>query len=335
MTLLPQVRSQLDNAAHQHSTHQPRVWSTRIRTANLPNLGLVTTALAVLVALAIAGGAIALLGHRHRPATAPVTRPATTTSTGPLTRPATTTMLHNIERFAASQFAVFARPQTAKDRSLPTVARRAIRLGGLGPGFKSRLNDVIPSLTRYTQTLPDGREVFLAVYNPADLLPPNALRHRPAKTILIIGPVIVQPDGKWTDGQPLSAPSGGETARDAYITARTGRQGCGLDTYSVIVPNQVARIRWQFGRQDPLGYVFKAPLTVNMAVHGNVAVATIPQRTSCDRPATVTLYGHNGQILSHTGNTSNLNRITRPINHGNPFSYKQLFHRPGSSTATH
>jgi hypothetical protein len=127
-------------------------------------------------------------------------------------------------------------------------------------------------------------------------------------------------------------PPGGDTARDAYIIARTGRQACDLDTYSVIVPNQVARIRWQFGRQDPLGYVFKAPLTVNLAPRGNVAVTTLPQRTSCDRPAAVTLYGHDGQVLSHTGNTSNLNRITRPINHGNPFAYKILLHRPASAT---
>jgi hypothetical protein len=247
----------------------------------------------------------------------------------------TSNAVKSIETFAASQFAVFARPQMAKDRSLPAVVRRAVRLGGLGPGFQDVLNGVIPSLTRYTQTLPDGREVFLTVSNPATTLPPRARRHLPPNTILIVGPVIVQPDGRWTNGQPLDTPRGGDTARDAYIIARTGRQACGLDTYSVIVPNQVARIRWQFGRQDPLGYVFKAPLTVNMTPRGNVAVTTIPQRASCDRPAAVTLYGHDGQVLSHTGNTSNLNRITRPINHGNPFAYKSLFHRPANATGKH
>lgn len=71
---------------------------------------------------------------------------------------------------------------------------------------------------------------------------------------------------------------------------------------------------------------------MNLTVHGNVAVATIPQRASWDRPAAVTLYGHDGQILSHTGSTSSLNRITRPVNPGNPFAYKSLFHRPGSAT---
>jgi hypothetical protein len=261
------------------------------------------------------------------------------TSTGAIgVSPQTTTTsntVKSIERFAVSQFAVFARPQEAKDRSLPAVARRAVRLGGLGPGFHDVLNGVIPSLTRFTQTLPDGREVFLTVYNPATRLPRRARRHLPPHTILIVGPVIVQPDGRWTNGQPLDTSSGGDTARDAYIIARTGHQACSLDTYSVIVPNQVARIRWRFGRQDPLGYVFKAPLTVNLTPRGNVAVTTIPQRTSCDRPAAVTLYERDGQVLSHTGNTSNLNRITRPINHGNPFAYKSLLHRPASATGKH
>jgi hypothetical protein len=98
-----------------------------------------------------------------------------------------------------------------------------------------------------------------------------------------------------------------------------------LDTYWVVVPNQVARIRWQFARQDPSGYVFSAPLSVSLTVHGNIAVTTIPQRASCDRPAAVTLYGRNDEVLSQTGSTTNLNRITRPVNHGNPFAYKRLF----------
>jgi hypothetical protein len=326
MTLLPQVRSQLDSAAHRHATRPRRV---RVANATLParfpTVGGVLSAVAVIVALGIGAGAIALLSHRQKTANSPVS-PQTSTSAA----------VKRIERFAASQFAVFARPQTAKDRSLPAVVRRAVRLGGLrGPGF---LSGVIPSLTRYTQTLPDGREVFLAVYNPASTLPRRALSHLPpkAKTTLIVGPVIVQPDGKWTNGQPLDDPRGGGTARDAYITARTGRQECGLDTYSVIAPNQVARIRWQFGRQDPMGYVFNGPLTVNMIVHGNIAVTTIPQRASCDRPAAVTLYGHSGEVLSQTGNASNLNRITRPVRHGNPFAYKSLFfHRPEPNTGKH
>jgi hypothetical protein len=127
-------------------------------------------------------------------------------------------------------------------------------------------------------------------------------------------------------------PGWAERARDSYLEARSGRQGCAFDTYWGIVPNQVARVRWQFGRQDPLGYVFKAPLTVDMTARGNVAAIAIPDRASCDRPTVVTLYGHHGQLLSQTGNPANLNRITRPVRHGNPFVYKRLQHRPGPNS---
>jgi hypothetical protein len=318
MTLLPQVRSQLDNAAHRRASRRGRAGSTRIPNrafpARFPTLGGAIATVAVIVAVGIGAGAIALLGH-HKATGAP-------TSPQPQ---GTTTAVTSIQRFAASQFAVFARTQTPKDRSLPMLLDRAFRLGGLGSGFREVLQGVIPSLTRYTQTLPDGREVFLTVSKPNTRLPRRAGRHLPPDGVLVVGFVTVQPDGKWTDGQPVTNPSGGETASSAYLTARTGRQGCGLDTYLVIVPNQVARIRWQFARQDPLGYVFNAPLSVNMTVHGNVAATTIPQRASCDQPAAVTLYGHNGQVLSQTGSTNNLNRITRPVNHGDPFAYKRLF----------
>jgi hypothetical protein len=328
MTLLPQVRSQLDDAAHLQATRPRRAQIARITNAmparRSPTLGGVISAVAAVVALGIGAGAIVLLNHHHKAANAPG---SPQTSTSPAVR--------SIERFAASQFAVFARPQTAKDQSLPAVVRRAVSLGGLGPGFQDVLNGVIPSLTRYTQALPDGREIFLTVPNPASTFPGRAHRNLPpvARTGLNLGPVIVQPDGKWINGPPVLNARGGYTARDAYITARAGRQACGLDTYWVIVPNQVARIRWQFGHQDPMGYVFNAPLTVNMTVRCNVAATTIPQRASCDRPAAVTLYGQNGQVLSQTGDGSNLTRITRPVRHGNPFAYKRLFfHRPGPHT---
>lgn len=266
--------------------------------------------------LLIAIGALVLVNHA-----APKPRATTTSAHRP-------TLDQSLERLAASQFAVFRRPQTAKDRSLAAAVRSASRLGGLGPGFDSVLTGVIPSLTRYTQTLSDGREVFLTVEDPASRLPRRALQELERDKVLIIGEFIVRPDGKWTDGQPVLNPAGGESAGDAYLIDRSGRQGCALDTYWIVAPDQVARIRWQFGRQDSLGYVYKTPLTVNLIVHGNVAVTTIPQRAGCDNPTTVTLYGNDGQVLSHTGNAANLNRITRPVRHGDPFGYEALLHEP-------
>jgi hypothetical protein len=67
---------------------------------------------------------------------------------------------------------------------------------------------------------------------------------------------------------------------------------------------------------------------VNVTAHNNLAIATIPQRTSCERPAAITLYGKAGQVLSQTGSTNNLDRVTRPVNHGNPFGYRAMLHRP-------
>ena len=84
MTLLPQVRSQLDSAAHRQVTRTGRARSARTANATLPkrfpSLSGVITAIAVIVALGIAGGAIALLSH-HSTATKPVSRPAPSTST--------------------------------------------------------------------------------------------------------------------------------------------------------------------------------------------------------------------------------------------------------------
>ena len=325
--LIDGLRSELDDLRapadllEQLRTATPQPVSRTRASSRWPRLPreALAAATSTAVVLVIAIGALLLIHHRTpKPRTATGTHQATADQ--------------SLEQLAASQFGVFRRAQTAKDRTLPAAVDSATRLGGLGPGFKSVLDGIIPNLTRYTETLPGGREVFLTVYRPDSRRLRPGTQSPPADNLLIIGLFIVQPDGKWTDGQPVISPVVGETAGDAYLEARTGRQGCGLDTYWVIAPDQVARIRWQFGRQDPAGFVFKAPLTVNMTVHGNVAVTTIPERTSCDRPAIITLYGHDGRILSHTGNAINLNRVTRPARHGNPFSYQSMLHRPAPDT---
>ena len=95
------------------------------------------------------------------------------------------------------------------------------------------------------------------------------------------------------------------------------------------MPNNVTRVRWQFPRQDHYGYVYKAPLTLNIAVHGNYAIATIPGRAPCDEPSVITLYGRDGNVIAHKGNPANLERITRPVRHGDPTAgIKQFEHRP-------
>lgn len=230
-------------------------------------------------------------------------------------RPASRSEVPPAVRRLASHVAVLRRPQTAKDRSLPAVMGRAIRLAGLGLGFE-RLDATFPNLTRYIETLPGDREVFLVVYRSirgAGAAPPPGLS--------ILGLVIVQPDGKWENGgQPVSSDAAGATAGSLYFLAQRGPSSCGGYTGSNIVPDGVAQVRWQFPRQDAYGFVYKAPLTVSIPVVQNVAIATITARASCDRPSVVTLYNSRGQIISHVGSAANLDRITRPIRHGNPFA---------------
>ena len=172
------------------------------------------------------------------------------------------TQPHSLAQVAAAQFAVFARPdqgQIARHGPAPSCEAGRPRAGP-----RSVLHRAIPSLTRYTQTLPDGREVFLAVYPNEGVMSPVLGRHvdrTPQTTAqpIPITLIIVQPDAKWTAGQPGLDPEMGERTADAYLAARSGRH-CALDTYWGIVPDQVTRVRWQFGRQDPHGYVTKRRL---------------------------------------------------------------------------
>ncbi len=225
-----------------------------------------------------------------------------------------------------TQLAVLRRPQTAKDRSLPALVRSATQLGGLGEfgkTYESQLDGAIPSLTRFIETLPDTRDVFLVVYTPSSifrgrpgLAPPRAVKA--FQRIAIIGLMIVQPDGRWVDGQPIIGGEGGATAGGLYFEARHGPNGCSLQTLHNIVPDRVKRVVWQFPRQDSYGYVYKAPLTINIPVVNNVAIVTDRARASCDQPTVVTLYGANGRLLSRIGNPATLDRITHPIRHGHP-----------------
>jgi cytochrome c biogenesis protein CcmG, thiol:disulfide interchange protein DsbE len=97
MTLLPQIRDQLDAAAHQRASAPQRraltpTWrSIRFpRSTRIPTLGNLIAAVATLTAIAVAGGALVALSHRHptnhhtTPATPSIhpTTPATPGSPG-------------------------------------------------------------------------------------------------------------------------------------------------------------------------------------------------------------------------------------------------------------
>jgi hypothetical protein len=149
---------------------------------------------------------------------------------------------------------------------------------------------------RYAQTLSDGREVFLTRIDDPHV-------HQPSLSLWIIAP-----DGSWQHGQPvLHATFGLPDNRIARIQTLAG-VNCSVNTDPSgvptgvtdwrVVPDGVARIRWQFPPGDARGDLSSTPLTVDVAVRGNTAVATIPGRTSCDQPQAVTLYASDGRIVA-------------------------------------
>lgn len=240
----------------------------------------------VLVVIAVVAAVLAISGHRG---------PSTQSHPVPSARPQNT-----------SELAVLQRPQTAQDRTLPAVVRRAARLGGVNkPATQSALSGIVPSSMRYAQTLPDGREVFLARVDIPKVGQP------------VLRLLIVAPDGSWRHGQPIVAPSFGlPDNRIARIEALHGGgcssnhnpsgSGRGLTDWN-IEPNGVARVRWQFASQNQ-GQPYSKPLTLEVPVRGNTAVATVPGFTSCEQPSAITLYNRDGQIIGSGGIPANLNR---------------------------
>jgi hypothetical protein len=195
-----------------------------------------------------------------------------------------------------SGLAVLRRAQTEKDRTFPALVRRAARLGGLNiRTVESFLRGATPTSMRYAQTLPDGREVFLVQV------------HEPHVDQLSLGLWIIAPDGSRRDGQPIvHATFGLPDNRIARIQARFGpscsvnmnRTGVpnGLTVWG-IVPDGVARVRWQLPREDSQGHPLSV-VTLDVAVHGNTAVATIPGPAFCEQASAVTLYAADGRIIA-------------------------------------
>ena len=230
--------------------------------------------------------------------------------------------------YATTGLAVFRQPQTAKDRTFAAVVSRAARLGRLSHNLaSSALYGIVASQTRYIETLPDGREVFLTMLTRSAA----GFRKLPADGERPVRLIIVSPEGKWNDGQPIITVGLGDVNnRIAGIEARM-KPGCGAGLLWRQMPNDVARVRWQLPRQDRYGYVYSAPLALSIPARGNLAIAVVHGRASCDQPSVTTLYARDGRVIGRVGNPSDLNAITRPIRHGNPpAALNRLDHRPSA-----
>lgn len=250
-------------------------------------------AASVLVVLAVVATVIAFGGHGGV---------SVTSAAGPL-------------KLSGSRLAIFARSQTARDRTLLEVERRALRLEGtprhlIRQSLQSDLSGIDRSSIRYAQTLPDGREVFVAHGHVTKALAHDdpKLLHRPTLATWIIAP-----NGSWRHGDPIDGSWGAaprNLARWAQLEALHGG-GCAVDqkrgtltghslTVYSVEPNNVARVRWQFAHGSG------KTVTVEVPVHGNTAVATVPGLSGCTNISAVTLYDSDGQIIAHRGPNSNI-----------------------------
>ena len=243
---------------------------------------------------------------------------------------------------------VFERPQTARDRTLFSVARQAARRAHDGARFADDwLDGVIPSQTRYVRTISGGREVFLAVLTNGSarqlVQNPNA---RPARTRdgeVALKLIIVQPDGRATTAQgPIRQPIDGGglgyvNNRIAGIEARAGG-GCSGVTVWSLMPNGISRVRWQFPRQDRYGNTYPTPLSVTVPAQDNLAIATIHGRASCDKPTVTTLYDANGHVVDRYGNPAPLRRVPAHAAQHSPstsaFCRENPSACPGAATTT-
>lgn len=279
MTIFPELEDELRTLARRTSAAGPvgrarrgprfARWTRAV--GAFPVLASVVVVIAVIATVLAVGG-------RNRSAT--LSQPATVPAVGQNT----------------SDLGVLRRAQTARDRTLPAVVRRAARLGGLNlRTVESFLRGAVATSLRYAQTLPDGREVFLTRVRGPHV-------HQP-----LLGLWIIAPDGSRRHGQPiLHATFGLPDNRIARIQARSG-PSCSVDMYRTgvpngatvwsIVPNGVARVRWQFPREDDQGHLHSA-FTLDVPVHGNTAVATIPELAVCEQASVITLYGGDGRIIA-------------------------------------
>lgn len=183
------------------------------------------------------------------------------------------------ERSASSivaELAVLRRPQTAADRQLDL--RRTLAAGH--PGSRQT---IVGRLVRLATTLSNGEKIFVAVVRPAR-------SHRPVDDRLKV--VLAT-----RTGEP-EASDGGETAsgiREALFPNSAGDLTHGTAYYSV-VPDGVTRVRWVFPLQRH-GRRYPKPLTVDVAVHGNVAAALVA-RDAGEIPSAATWYGSGGGVVA-------------------------------------
>lgn len=193
-------------------------------------------------------------------------------------------------RALVNELGVFRRPQTTADKTL------GIR-GGFPPGPRQLRPKPERGLTRLATTV-GGAQVFLTIAKPP------AIRARAGSGDEL--DVLLRMNGGGCGGA-------GNSADDLSRDLTPG--SCGNLFYSV-VPDGVSRILWVFARQKGRSFpVYRKPLSVDVAVNGNVAAARVARRAG-DTPAYIAWFAADGRIIKRHGTTRNLLRVVPPSKPG-------------------
>ncbi|HWF73263.1 MAG TPA: hypothetical protein VG186_07960 [Solirubrobacteraceae bacterium] len=216
------------------------------------SLGVLAVAAATVLSLAIAVGALVLIGHRgpSPQAARHANRPG-----GPERAPT----LAQLE----ANFAVLRRPQTAADRAARLICSRPCS------------EHAIPSLTRLARTLPDGSRVFLSVWR----LRTSELHQPPGSYVLR---EIVVPRHRAAIIAAASIPDVPFVVGGNFYGLPSANVSSNAPLWTAVVPDHVTSVRWTFscrrgGVPQPCrGRAASSLMAAEVTVSDNVAAARIP-----------------------------------------------------------
>lgn len=251
MTILPQLERDLHRAA------EARLGGARTRRPRA-GVGRVLVPFGVVVALAVAGVGIAVVGgHRTAP-----TPPAA----------ATPVALHRL----LSRYAVLRRPQTPADRSWRLVWR-----GHSGPRISGPPLQIIPRFTRLAAKLADGERLFLTVGRVVGPQLGLKLGSYLMRAWVVSGDrTVIREASSFADsGATVLATSSG--LRFSHFPAPQPHS----TIWTAIVPDGVTAVDWTFPGRAILAFV-----------SGNVAAARVSEPKSMV-PERVSWDNSHGQVV--------------------------------------
>jgi hypothetical protein len=278
---------------HQHVPAPDRAENARSRLAlgiqgqhRRMTVGGIVSAFSAIVAIVIAVGALALLGHDRQ-------RSSNTTGA-------------RSERQLVGEYAVLRRPQTAADRNdagpLDLPARTYAFVQG-HQALRLEYTD-IPSLTRVVRQ--DGVEVSLFVVHITLSRALSAKVH-PATVPGVVqigapGRAQISNRLRGLEGYSLWARVAGAPDRHPRLVSSTASftilpaVPAPADSIIAVVPDNVARVDWTWPRQfNTTTLKYDPPLAIRAAAHNNVAIASAARDLP---PAAATWEAADGRLLA-------------------------------------